>query len=392
MSCTAPPSHPPCGEYAASLQRGEQFFHAGNITEAEAIFTDLSRSHPQHRWAWNNLGVLSVQRKSFTEAISYFRTGFALCHNDPDLACNYMHTLARLRHWNAAREIGRLFIAAGGSEALIRPILDRLPDDERTARPSAQYLDVSVVPAVRLHEALGFDEPPAIPSANHATPLDRWKMEINDAPIFRYLYRNLHPRRHLEFGTWQGAGVVYCLEECDATVWTLNLPFGENQGDAGMAYSGNGESFGLGTSLADAWARRLGIPAQEAYRTDSFGFIGRFYLEKHLGNRVCQIYCDSTQWDTSNYPEGFFDTILIDGGHAPEVVLSDTRKALPLLRPGGVVMWHDFCPPVRNKFGVVQGVMKGLEQAAPLLSEALEKLFWIEPSWILAGVKKGNPR
>lgn len=251
-------------------------------------------------------------------------------------------------------------------------------------------MTVHSVPVNQLHTHLGFSDPLQYPHTSLSKPFSQWRMELDDAPIFRYLYRNFRPRRHLEFGTWQGAGVLYCLEECDAAVWTLNLPFGENLGDAGMAYSGKGESFGLGASLAEEWAQRLGLPIQEAYRTDSFGFIGRFYLERQLGKRVCQIYCDSTQWDTSNYPKGFFDTILIDGGHTPDVVLSDTKKAFPLLRPGGLVMWHDFCPAVRSKFSVVQGVMEGLEQAVPLLRESLTKLFWIEPSWILAGIKKSN--
>lgn len=375
-------------EYKTELQKGEQLFHAGNSAEAEALFVALARKFPEHHETWNNLGVISFARKDFTGATAHFSTGFSLCRTDVDLARNYMQTLVLLHRASEAAAVGHQFVAAGGDEALIRQIVNLLPKTARPTRPAQPALEILSLPAERLHEAFGFAEPPAIPQTNRKTSLDRWKMELNDAPIFRYLYRNFRPRRHLEFGTWQGAGVVYCLEECDATVWTLNLPFGETQSDGSTIYSGKGESFGLDTSLADAWARRLGLPPQEAYRTDSFGFIGRFYLEKQFGNRVCQIYCDSTHWDISNYPEGFFDSVLIDGGHVPDVVLSDTKKALALLRPGGLIMWHDFCPPVRDKFAVVQGVMQGLEQAAPLLRDSLEKLFWIKPSWILAGIKK----
>lgn len=248
-----------------------------------------------------------------------------------------------------------------------------------------------IIPSIcvgSLHTHLQFSTPVVYPSSSLMKPFTRWRMEVDDAPIFRYLYRNFCPKRHLEFGTWQGAGVVYCLEECDASVWTINLPFGERQPDGGAIYSGKGESFGLGTSLSQAWAQKIGLPPQDSYCTDTFGFIGRFYLEKGLGHRVCQIYCDSTKWDTSNYPEGFFDSVLIDGGHTPDVVASDTDKALSLLRPGGLIMWHDFCPPVRDKFAVVQGVMEGLEKRADLLSTSLETLFWVEPSWILVGIKK----
>ena len=40
-------------------------------------------------------------------------------------------------------------------------------------------------------------------------------------------------------------------------------------------------------------------------RSDAGGYIGRIYREKGLGNKVCQIYCDSRDWDSSNYPPGF---------------------------------------------------------------------------------------
>ena len=84
-------------------------------------------------------------------------------------------------------------------------------------------IDVSVVSVKDLHVKLGFSTPIDYPVSSLAKPLTKWNMEIDDAPIFRYLYRNIMPLRHLEFGTWQGTGVLYCLEECDATVWTINL-------------------------------------------------------------------------------------------------------------------------------------------------------------------------
>lgn len=369
-------------DFNTVLQQGEAAFNNGNIAEAEGLFKQLTTQFPDRHESWNNLGVLNFSRNNFKEAQKCLSTGFAINSTDPDIVYNYMLVLMQLNKYTEAMLTGHQFIAAGGDEARVRPLLDKLPKNTRSA------LNISVVSTDRLQTTMGFSEDPAPPAVNSQTPLDRWKMEINDAPIFRYLYRNFRPKRHLEFGTWQGAGVVYCLEECDATVWTLNMPFGEDKSNGGAAYSGAGESYGLGATLAKEWAQRLGLPPQDAYRTDSFGFIGRFYLEKQLGNRVCQIYCNSTQWDIANYPEGFFDSVLIDGGHEAHVVLSDTRKALSLLRPGGLIMWHDFCPPVRDKFEVVQGVMSGIEQASELLSASLEKLFWVKPSWILVGIKK----
>jgi len=245
-------------------------------------------------------------------------------------------------------------------------------------------ITIPSVPVQRLHEELGFARAINYPQSSLNKPLEQWKMEVDDSPIFRYIYHNILPRRHLEFGTWQGAGTLYCLEECDATVWTINLPGGENKSNGLPAYSLYPDEL----ASAREWAERIGMAEQDSYRTDCLGFIGRFYLEKGLGSRVCQIYGDSTKWDISNYPPMFFDTALIDGGHKEDVVITDTAKAFELLRSGGLIMWHDFCPPIYDKFETTLGVMRAIHQQWEWINEQTLKLFWICPSWILVGVKK----
>lgn len=223
------------------------------------------------------------------------------------------------------------------------------------------------------------------------TALSEWNMESDDGPLFSYIYRNFQPKRHLEFGTWQGYGTTLCLKACNATVWTLNLPDGEEKEDGSWAYGHRV----IDESEAPPGAVSVNFGADEDgprtyHRTDAASYIGRIYREKNLGHRVCQIYCDSKKWDHSAYPNDFFDSVLIDGGHTPKVVISDTRKALSVLRPHGMIMWHDFCPvpEVREKMESVQGVTAGIESILPEIEEQLETLIWIEPSWILLGIKK----
>lgn len=224
-----------------------------------------------------------------------------------------------------------------------------------------------------------------------ATALNAWQMERDDGPIFRFFYQHFQPRRHLEFGTWQGFGTCLCLESAPATVWTINLPNGETKADGSWAYS---QRFGSDSPVPFASEQKVFGNATTGpvvfHRTDSQGFIGRYYREKNLGHRVCQILCDSRVWDNSAYPPDFFDTALIDGGHHPETVVSDTRKALAVLRPGGLILWHDYCPvpDIGAKFESVRGVTGGIEQLMPELSESMKSLVWIDPSWILAGIKK----
>jgi predicted O-methyltransferase YrrM len=236
-----------------------------------------------------------------------------------------------------------------------------------------------------------FQWPGKLPFTPSTKAFDEWNMEEDDAPIFQFLYQAHQPRRHLEFGTWQGGGTALCLESCAATVWTINLPDGENRSEGTWAY---------GERVVDASNAPPGIVTATYgeddrgpityHRTDAGGYIGHLYRERGLGNRVCQIFCDSRDWDISNYPADFFDSVLIDGGHQPEVVIKDTRKALQVVRSDGLIMWHDFCPlpEIRSQFETVKGVTAGIELILPELQSELKKLCWINPSWILVGIKK----
>ena len=241
---------------------------------------------------------------------------------------------------------------------------------------------IDIVPVDSLHERLGLPVRLDYPSESRRKPFENWKMEIDDAPIVRHIYRHFRPQRHLEFGTWEGTGACYCLEECDATVWTINLPEGEVI-DGRPAYSS-------ASAIVPPGAKALGHQdGTDVYQTDAGVFIGHRYRSAGFGHRVCQILCDSREWDTSAYPAGFFDTALIDGGHTTEVVLSDTRKALPLVRSGGLILWHDFCPDpgVFATVSSVTGVVGGLTREWPELSRSLHDAFWIQPSFVLVGVR-----
>jgi predicted O-methyltransferase YrrM len=252
------------------------------------------------------------------------------------------------------------------------------------------------IPHIKSHDLpalLSYGEPFCQSAETLARPLSEWSMERDDSPILRYLFRNAAPRRHLEFGTWQGFGTLCCLTECAATVWTINLPHGESRSDGSWAYS---QKFPAGEPLprfCEAATCSPGWPGgpETVYRTDSLGFIGRLYLEAGLGHRVCQILCDSRHWDISSYPQDFFDTIFIDGGHSKEVVTSDMRKALQLVRAGGLIIWHDYCSDqkIMESSEVTSNVVSAVDALLPELHEALSSLHWIDKSYLLLGVVKG---
>ena len=245
--------------------------------------------------------------------------------------------------------------------------------------------DIAHCEFAELHQRLNLSEPFDPPTELRETPLHAWNMEQHDATILAYLYRQLRPRRHLEFGTWRGFGARLCLQSCDATAWSLNAPQGESLDNGHWLYY---TSVKPGTPIPPGAATRTTPKGNIAVQTDGGAMIGRLVHEAGLGHRFCQILCDSREWDTSNYPGDFFDTVLVDGGHTAPVVENDTHKALSVVRSGGAILWHDFCLDAAVDYPSVRGVHEGIERVLPVLREACSDLFWIKPSWLLMGVKR----
>lgn len=132
------------------------------------------------------------------------------------------------------------------------------PHSPTTRNPSTisetHTLTNRVLPVHSLHSRLSFATPLDYPNSSLTKPLTQWRMEEDDSPIFRYIYRNFQPTRHLEFGTWEGTGATYCLEESDATVWTLNLLEGEKNESGKMLYSSS-----LNTMISvPEWSHKVG--------------------------------------------------------------------------------------------------------------------------------------
>jgi predicted O-methyltransferase YrrM len=221
---------------------------------------------------------------------------------------------------------------------------------------------IGIVDVEDLPSLYGQPSPQAWPPPGKDKPLDHWKMETDDAPILEYLWRLRMPRRHLEFGTWEGFGATLVGQSTDAEVWTINLPQGEAGSDGESLYAAS----------------------------DTGSNIGWRYRAAGLGRRVHQLLCDSRDFETDGFAGDFFDTVLIDGGHTPDLVENDTDKALRVLRPGGLCIWHDFCPDPaalsRNlaPLGVVQAIVENIDRWQPLF----DRLYWIRKSWILVGERK----
>jgi len=234
------------------------------------------------------------------------------------------------------------------------PFPERRP---RLVAGAIEIIDVDALPSV-----IAGTYPIDLPATSQAKALIDWKMETDDAPILESLWRSQAPSRHLEFGTWEGFGATLVARATDAEIWTINLPEGEAGSDGTPLYSS----------------------------TDAGDFIGHLYREAGFAARVHQVLCDSRDVDVSSFASEPFDTVLIDGGHTPDVVRIDTENALRVLKPGGMCVWHDFCPDPETlsknlaPLGVVQAVVENHEA----WRASFERIFWIRKSWILVGLGK----
>jgi predicted O-methyltransferase YrrM len=142
---------------------------------------------------------------------------------------------------------------------------------------------------------------------------------LDELAYLALITRSLAPQTIFEFGTFRGRTALnFALNSPEGTrVLTLDLPDGPDRTIA----------------MATAESSDAEIIRRSSTGTD--------YVGKDVVHKIDQLLGDSLSFDFSPYI-GRADLVFVDGGHSYEVVSSDTANALRLVRPGGVVVWHDF--------------------------------------------------
>ncbi|MEP6992105.1 MAG: class I SAM-dependent methyltransferase [bacterium] len=148
-----------------------------------------------------------------------------------------------------------------------------------------------------------------------------------------------------EFGTCTGK---------TAYLWARNAPAGARIVTITLAPDN------LGAHQADA----ADDPRDVAYALRESAHTSFLYTDSDVAHKVEQLYGDSKALDTSSWT-GCCDVVFIDGSHAYSYVMSDSEKALDMVRPGGVVLWHDYAGP-RHSQGVYRAVNE-LAKRLPLV-------------------------
>src|SRR4051812_315232 len=122
----------------------------------------------------------------------------------------------------------------------------------------------------------------------------------------------LQPERIFEIGTGTGGSTLLMARQApEARIDTLDL----------------------GTE-----ASSLGV--QKGDEPIDYGEVGQLYRESPHAGHVTQHLGDSATFDFVPF-FGRMDLVLVDGAHTFEYVGKDSRTALNLVRPGGVIVWDD---------------------------------------------------
>jgi hypothetical protein len=141
-----------------------------------------------------------------------------------------------------------------------------------------------------------------------------WNVKLHEEIYLSAIVRAIKASNIFEIGTFDG-NTTRCLAEstpADAKVYTIDLPE---------------EAFNA-TQSPDAFKGSQ---------------VGERYRNSPAAGKIHQLRADATTFDFSPY-FGQMDFVFVDAAHDYPHGLADSRNALKLVRPGGVIVWHDFEP------------------------------------------------
>jgi predicted O-methyltransferase YrrM len=98
-------------------------------------------------------------------------------------------------------------------------------------------------------------------------------------------------------------------------------------------------TYHLAAASPNARVTTLNLPPEKDPSVAAF--LGIVYKGTDKENQITQLFADSQEFDPNPYT-GQMDYIFVDGDHSYELVKNDTEKALVMLKPGGMIVWHDY--------------------------------------------------
>ncbi len=175
-------------------------------------------------------------------------------------------------------------------------------------------------------------------------------ISLAEAAALAVLVRKSNAKRVFEFGTYKGVST---------TQLALNLPPG------GMVFT---------LDLPEdhpAYCLEISKPEEREIAGEKGKGI---LIPDDLLQKVTFLKSDSATFDTTPYRSSI-DLVFVDGAHSFDYVKNDTEKALEMLKPGGIVAWHDCTPTHRDVVRYLQSL-----PAKPQLVAGTAIAFYVKKS------------
>lgn len=196
------------------------------------------------------------------------------------------------------------------------------------------------LPRTPLHEAA---PPRARPDLRELPGVDG-NVTVLELVVLGALTARLDARAVFEIGTFDGRTTVNLTANAaeDAVVFTLDLPVASGE-----------------PALEVAVDDRKYMPSSRS---------GSRITASEFAPRIHRLFGDSATFDFTPYA-GTIDICFIDGSHAYDYVRNDSARAFEMVRPGGLIVWHDY-----SSWPGVTEALDELHRTVP----AFASLSWIE--------------
>lgn len=176
-------------------------------------------------------------------------------------------------------------------------------------------IDVLPIPSVSLADMIA-EESKMVSLKVNAFPQERFSITLAEAMGLAILIQKARAKRIFEFGTHRGVSTTQLAVNLpdDGEIVTLDLP-------------------------RDDTSTQFAVDCHAEKEVANFPRKGDLIPEE-LRKKVTFLTKDSALFDPKPY-EKSMDFIFIDAAHTLEYVKNDSEKAWVMLRPGGIMAWHD---------------------------------------------------
>lgn len=141
-----------------------------------------------------------------------------------------------------------------------------------------------------------------------------WAMPEHELLTLGAITKMVHPRRIVEFGTFQGGSTLVMAANLDGGARIVTIDLDPSQRKT--------HEHGLGTGLLDFE-------------------VGCLFRGTRYEQMIEQRYSNTLHVDADDLVGGA-DLVFIDADHTYPFAKRDTAKALTFVRPGGWLLWHDY--------------------------------------------------